>query len=154
MPPITASLVIAIDRPTYPISDTDFLELKKAVGAELQAQVPGAVWTAWDSLTIPSHHLPETDVRAALVDALKVFNNDPGTDRTLSLTGGNAAALPLHVVYVYVNGQRKCVHDYALESQPNGRAQTRWEVSYTNAGGQTYSVGLNGSFSWDTPWQQ
>jgi len=154
MPPIPAHLVLQIDRPTYAISDADFVELRKAVGAELLAHVPTAIWTAWAALTLPSDQPTPTEVRTAIVDALKLYNNDPGQTWTLSLTGGDSTAQPLATEYTFENGVRTCHCDFALDVTKPTRPLARWEVSYTNSAGKTFTVGINTSFSWEAPWNQ
>ncbi len=154
MPPITAHLVLQIQHPTYAISEADFVELRKAVGSEFQAHVSSAIWTAWDALTLPSSAPTGAEVRTAIVDGLKIFNNETGQTWELSLTGGDSTAAPLNTAYVWKSGVRTCQCAFALDVIKPTRPLARWEVTYTNSTPTTYAVGINASFSWEAPWNQ
>jgi len=123
-------------------------DFEETVWTELNANIASPVWTIWESVPLPQTHPTESQVREAIVQALRANNNHPQKKTMLSLSEGNTTAAPTSVRYVWRDGKFVRVHSYALD---RGSAGQNWLIEHDPPSGDpTVTVHLQARLHWRT----
>ncbi|MFT7461900.1 MAG: hypothetical protein ACI9EF_000234 [Pseudohongiellaceae bacterium] len=135
-------------------SETDRLELKTAITDQESEWVSLAWRNRWADLdlTVDSQgHLAEEAVRAFILEHLEAFDADLSNPVQLFVEGGRDAP-SAGVTYIFVNGQRVCIHNYLLTWQSTGGSGTPqpWIFNRFVGTAREFSTQLFIQLSWPT----
>lgn len=124
---------------------------KDMVGTEVRKQIPASILDSWQSIALTvdeKFHAAESSLRIKLQSEIDRVNTIRAADRStypdetfFALAGANPD--PLQVIYIWNNGVRICIHQYALNLGTNP-----WQVEDPKNPAKT--VGLALQLCWET----